>query len=298
MNRYIIYILFVIIILIIYYFYNNKTNEIIHDTEIKTAVIPFNVFQTWKTKNLPPKMNDCVTKLQIQNPEFNFYLFDDEDCRAFIKENFSEDVLFSYDKLIPGAYKADLWRYCVLYKRGGIYLDIKFQCENGFKLSELTDKEYFVLDRPYTAYIPLQNELALINDPNYYKNIYHKIDTNIWERKKVGIYNAVMACKAGNPILMECINEIVNNVKNNLYCYNSLYVTGPGLLGNKYFKHDYTKIKDFELFNSLNGNCIISKRGIVMSQYPDYRREQKNSNSPHYFDLWKQRNIYNHVIQR
>ena len=52
----------------------------------------------------------------------------------FIKNNYPVDVLEAFNKLIPGAYKADLWRYCVLYKLGGIYLDIKYSCVNNFKL--------------------------------------------------------------------------------------------------------------------------------------------------------------------
>ena len=35
------------------------------------------------------------------------------------------DVLNAYDSLIPGAYKADLFRYLVLYREGGVYLDCK-----------------------------------------------------------------------------------------------------------------------------------------------------------------------------
>ena len=96
--------------------------------------IPLKIFQSWHTLNLPPKMNDNVQLLKLQNPEFTHYLYDDEMCREFIKENFEEDVLNAYDKLIPGSYKCDLWRYCILYKYGGIYLDIKYKCVNDFKL--------------------------------------------------------------------------------------------------------------------------------------------------------------------
>jgi hypothetical protein len=35
-----------------------------------------------------------------------------------------EIVYRAYSKLAVGAAKADLWRYCILYREGGIYLDI------------------------------------------------------------------------------------------------------------------------------------------------------------------------------
>ena len=60
------------------------------------------------------------------NPNFYHYLYNDEKCREFIKDFYSEDVLKAYDAIIPAAIKIDLWRYCVLYKYGGIYLDVKF----------------------------------------------------------------------------------------------------------------------------------------------------------------------------
>jgi mannosyltransferase OCH1-like enzyme len=96
----------------------------------ENAVIPLNIYQTWHTKNLPTKMQENVNCLKRQNPEFKYYLYDDYDCREFIKKNFDKDVLNAFDTLIPGAYKADLWRYCILYKNGGIYLDINFKCED------------------------------------------------------------------------------------------------------------------------------------------------------------------------
>ena len=98
------------------------------------SIIPLNLFQTWHTLDLPPKMKNSVELLKRQNPEFTYYLYDDKMCRDFIEQNYDKDVLYSFDKLKPGAYKSDLWRYCVLYKYGGIYLDIKFNCVNGFKL--------------------------------------------------------------------------------------------------------------------------------------------------------------------
>ena len=72
------------------------------------SIIPRDIYQTWFTKDLPQKMRERVELLKKQNPRFNHYLYDDNDCREFIKNNFKPDVLNAYDSLIPGAYKADL----------------------------------------------------------------------------------------------------------------------------------------------------------------------------------------------
>ena len=79
-------------------------------------------------------MRETVESLKENNPEFKHYLFDDNMCRDFIEKNFDESILYTFDKLKPGAYKADLFRYCVLYLNGGVYLDIKYKCINEFKL--------------------------------------------------------------------------------------------------------------------------------------------------------------------
>jgi mannosyltransferase OCH1-like enzyme len=46
-----------------------------------------------------------------------------------MKENFSGPVYEAYQKLPMAVMKADLWRYCVIYKNGGIYADTDTVCK-------------------------------------------------------------------------------------------------------------------------------------------------------------------------
>jgi len=225
--------------------------------------IPLDLYTCWHTKDLPPLMKKNYNFLVESNPEIRFHLFDDTDCREFIKEHFEEDVLRAFDSLIPGAYKADLWRYCVLFIKGGIYLDIKYRCVNGFKFVDLTENEYFVRDRP-----------------------------------KGSVYNALIISLPQNEIIEKCIYNIVENVKNKYYGPNPLYPTGPGLLG-KYFSND--KINSFELYfgnsfieNKLEKYYIVKNDKIILTYYDDYRKEQRKFEKvKHYHKLWNEKNIYN-----
>lgn len=74
--------------------------------------------------------------------------FNDQQCRNFIKYNFSNKILEAYDLLIPKAFKSDLWRYCVLYHYGGIYGDLSQiilqKIDNAIYKYDLV----FVKDRP------------------------------------------------------------------------------------------------------------------------------------------------------
>jgi mannosyltransferase OCH1-like enzyme len=234
-------------------------------------VIPLHIYQTWHTKeDLLPNMRECVETLKAQNPEFIHHLFDDDDCRDFITDNFSKDVINAYDSLIPGAYKADLWRYCILYKRGGVYMDVKYKCADDVKLIDLVDKEYYVEDRP--------------------------------QHENRGVYNAVMICEKGDPKLLKAIYSIVDHVKQKYYGETPLSPTGPGLLGKIFTDDEFRDIRLKFVFDEKNGmrlnesHTIINKTNnkVVFVMYPEYRKDQlkyKDSH-PHYGELWDNNKIY------
>ncbi len=222
-------------------------------------VIPLNIFQTWHSKNLPYLMEKNVNYIRKLNPAFNYKLFDDDDCYNFIKQHFPPDVLMAFNKLIPGAYKADLWRYCVLYKLGGIYLDIKYMPVNGFKFINLSEQEHWVLDA----------------------------DNN-------GIYNALMVCKPGNKILSDAINKIVYHVKTKYYGNSCLDPTGPQLLS-RYFNDNEKKMFDLKhtFFENHSNRFIHFKNYIILKSYNGYIEEHnKFQKVQHYSSLWEKRAIY------
>lgn len=235
-------------------------------------VIPFHIYQTWHTKeNLQPGMANTIETIIRDNPEFQHHLFDDNDCREFIKNEMGdiEGVLEAYDGLVPGAYKADLWRYCIIYRYGGIYLDIKFKPVNDFKFKELVYKEHFVLDRA-----------DLIGRP--------------------AVYNALIVAKAGNPILKQCIEKIVFNVKTRNYGKCKLDVTGPTMMASCFPPYTYLSLNNLRFDGNEKDNYYIymidgkkfSQRKLL-EFYPTYRDEQrKTSKTTYYHELWNQRKIF------
>jgi mannosyltransferase OCH1-like enzyme len=224
--------------------------------------IPANIFQTWHTKMLPPNMFKAIMTIKQLNPGFKYYLFDDNDCREFIKTNFDSKILYAYDHLIPGAYKADLWRYCILYKYGGIYLDIKYIPCNNFKFINFLKKEHWVLD---------------VN--------------------KVGIYNAFMVCKPGNDILMKAMNQIIDNVNNKFYGSSWLEPTGPKLLAKYFTKEEKENLKAKHVLigsgSADSQKYIMLNETLVLKCYKGYHAErEKYSIKQHYAKLWEKRKIY------
>ena len=260
MFHWVIYvILFIILLLIVYP--THKDMESFGD-----SVIPLKIFQTWSTKELPIHMMKNSITLQKQNPQFQYYLYDDEDCYEFIKSHFGPEVLNAYDTLIPGAYKADLWRYCVLYVHGGIYLDMKMRCVGDFRLIEMTKQEHYVKDRENSGFM----------------------------KGEIGIYNAVMIQRRRNPLMLDCINKIIENVKNQEYGFACLYPTGPGLLGTLYMeKKNKYRLSSIDMFHELKRETIRYNNRVVLEHYPEYRKEQlNNQNDLHYSVLWNKSSIY------
>lgn len=75
--------------------------------------------------------------------DFEHVLYTDASPRTFISENFESAVLWAYDQLIPLAYKADLGRYCLLYKLGGVYSDLSISFYRRSWLDDFGDKKIF-----------------------------------------------------------------------------------------------------------------------------------------------------------
>ena len=60
------------------------------------SIIPLKIFQTWHTKDLPQNMKIATDLIKIMNPAFQHFLYDDNDCREFIKNNYPIEVLKSF----------------------------------------------------------------------------------------------------------------------------------------------------------------------------------------------------------
>jgi hypothetical protein len=181
-------------------------------------MIPKRIVQTWRdatVDDMIPSLKAAVATWKTLNPDYEMVYYNNDIARQFIVDNYDADVLEAYDTLVPGAYKADLFRYCELYKNGGFYADIKLSC-------------LIPLDRILENTIECNQLLTL-------------------DRDGCGLLNAFFGSIPGNPLLLNCINVSVSNVKSRYYGMDALDPTGPRLMG-----------KQFRLLNNLpmdTGDC-------------------------------------------
>lgn len=226
---------------------------------VNTKVIPKNIFQTWKSADIPTDMRSTINSNKTSFPDYTFYLYSDAMCADFIFKYYNETVVHAFNTIIPGAFKADLWRYCVLYVYGGIYIDIKYKLLHNIDLNTMIKQEHFVRDRPV-----------------HFKN-------------GNGIYNGFMIVKPRNRYLLQAIARIVKNVRTRYYGYNALYPTGPGLLG-EIIPTTYNFSLTYDDIG--NSNAIFMNGMPILQSYVTYRTEQKTVTSKSYDVHWRELAIY------
>jgi mannosyltransferase OCH1-like enzyme len=178
---------------------NIKTYIDLRDLNFHTDEIPKIIFRTgrYSLVNLPVEIQSLYENELENNPEYTLFYFDDEDCLSFIREKMNENVLTAYQSLIPTAFKADLWRYAVLYTYGGIYLDFTMHSLISFNKILISGK----------------------------KEIYVRDIADMY-----GMYNAFIATVPKSEILKKAIEKVCFNVSNKLLGQIPLDVTGPSML--------------------------------------------------------------------
>lgn len=85
------------------------------------------IHQTYPGASLPEALRDNVADLIAANPGWDHRLYDDRAIEQFISGHYPAEILAAYLRIRPeyGAARADLFRYLVIYRLGGVYLDIK-----------------------------------------------------------------------------------------------------------------------------------------------------------------------------
>jgi mannosyltransferase OCH1-like enzyme len=157
--------------------------------------IPKTIYQTFKTAKLPLITKWHIKRMKKMNPEYDYQFFDDERIEKFIKNEFETEVFDLYRKINIGAAKADFFRYAILYKKGGVYLDI-----DSLILKKIDD---FIFPND-SAVIALENNLE-------------------WYIQFVLFY------EPGHPFLKKTLDMLIENLKQNKYPYEPHKMTGPTL---------------------------------------------------------------------
>ena len=180
----------------------------ISDITLIKPQIPRVIHQTYKINDLPTEISEVVQMLKDMNPTFEYKFYNDKDCVEFIRKNYDEETLNLYLSINPnyGSAKSDFFRYLLMYKVGGVYLDIK----------SCTTKPLEEVLLPTDEYILTHWEgLDLADELKYYFGEFQN-----WH----------IICKPNHPFLKRVIEIVKDNIKNYIGGsdkYSVLRVTGP-----------------------------------------------------------------------
>jgi hypothetical protein len=98
-------------------------NSNIRESFNNKLLIPPVVIQIVENKN----MLSNLVKKNIESFAYGYQhlIFDYKDCQNFLKQNFDAIVVNKFNSLKRIPMKNELFKYCYLYKKGGIYLNTK-----------------------------------------------------------------------------------------------------------------------------------------------------------------------------
>lgn len=230
----------------------------------------------WQTMRDLPKegtsVYDAVQTFKAQEG-WEHHFVTDENAKVFLKENFDEDVLHAFEVLVPGPFKADLLRACLLYIHGGVYADSKLFLHY--------DLDSF-----------LEGDLVLVKEFNK-PDIANK-----------GIWNGFMASKPKQVYFMDVIKKIVKNVSNLDYRNKHLAVTGPLAYGEVFMKRynlediEVSKTENYKILNTYHATNDIKNiinetdNQEIFISWDKKRLYTKLWSTADYNSLWKKREIF------
>lgn len=247
--------------------------------------IPFVIMQTNEKSTVPEGMFKTIKRTQELNPEYRYIYFDDAGARKFIEKHYSKRFLEAYDDLIPGAYRADFFRYAFLYKYGGVYMDTGMSCIE-----------------PLRHIITAKDEFIAPEDDGC-----------------GGIYNAFIAVIPKHPIIKECLSRCIHHIEKGFLGTNTLQITGPDMMGlafeeitgrvvnpNVRYEHRvrllYHKSGRSKRTGILSriGQVFDSGKLVMETKYDGYSEEMLWYNTKeHYSILWENGQVYHsHSIEK
>lgn len=127
---------------------SSQTNEVgKHSPAARLMTIPKLIHQTTADKQkLNAAIAENVAKLRALNPSWRYCLYDDDDIITFIRDAYDPKTVARYEAINPiyGAARADYFRYLVMLKLGGVYLDIKSTCDRPLDEALQADDEHLL----------------------------------------------------------------------------------------------------------------------------------------------------------
>lgn len=156
-------------------------------------MIPKVIYQSWHSQTLPKKIEKFHKKMYKLNPDYKHIIYTDSQIDDFVYSNFDKEITSTYMKLNHIVAKVDFWRYLVLFKNGGVYLDMDSS-----------------IDMPLSELIKDEDQAIITAEKN--------IDVYVqWG----------LMFMSNHPILEKTIEILIRNVNDAIHIHDIHKLTGP-----------------------------------------------------------------------
>ena len=244
-----------------------NTNETDNTDNTNDYKIPKIIHYTFCSEtNIPDEIKMIIQRNKLICKDCNFIFYNDYDCTNFIKKNFDLNIFNAYMSIndVYGAMKADFFRYCVLYKIGGIYIDIKSIFK--YPIFNLINK----------------NDICILDYPRISKERWRKYTSATFEQW-------LLIFAPGHPYLLSMINLMVHyinikyepSIKYISYLTTKekiLNVTGPDAFAKAIFTCIHKNNRQFH-------RNINYDKYFKLSNNQNYKNMYKMNNKTHYSEL-------------
>jgi len=272
-----LYIIIILIILILYIIFNYLIKYNIESFTNINSKIPYILFKTGPYDISTNELEKLFKMNKINLNVKKVLYYNNQECYDFMKK-LQNNIFQAYQNLIPAAYKADLWRYCILYKYGGIYGDLTQTFLKNYNVNEYNVDMVLVKDiKPDAIQISF---MATKPNNKFYKYLIECISNDILHKRKG----------------KNCLDITGPNAFYRYFCkYFNIYQIPNGTFVLKGLNNDYYKIridlKQHELQNVFIN--IFNHTIIASTKTKDHNKNLVLINKrPHYEKLYKQNIIF------
>ena len=134
-------------------------NQIV--SESPEQAIPPIVYQTAESRWTNRHHWNAMAEHRKQNPTLSFVFYDAKKRDQYMEQEWSDHLIHSiYRRSVFGQMKADIFRYCIIYDRGGYYLDVNKGLRAPFQSFHTTNSSgVFAFENNDSGY-PISDRLA------------------------------------------------------------------------------------------------------------------------------------------
>lgn len=238
----------------------------------------------WRTgphaiNDLPAEALRAMASFSTYAPHLQHVYCTNAEGREYIRAAHPK-WLEAYDCLVPGAFRADLWRLIILYDFGGVYCDVGF-----------------VAEAP----------LRLLADPNA-SGLVVVIDMPMLHQCR-WLQQSFLACRPRHPAIKAMLDHVLNNIGRRIAAVSCLDITGPIAVGRAFCAYygvphnaDLVPGKwvmgspaDAVVLGLHRDGTIETAQGqtVIRTKFPNYRNVMYHSRSAlHYSQLYDMGIVY------